>query len=135
VVPVRRHAPAAGRPGVALGGYVDDEVIRSLAAQTLAGREKAGEIVIPVADFSEWKPVRPGGTAAGAHRDCQVTGSIQMLRYWTLLPWSWSRMAPVDGPSAMLPPVPRGISRLLWTVRPFQTTVIRAFSVLAPSLP
>ena len=33
-------------------------------------------------------------------------------------------MAPVDGPSAMLPPVPFGISRLSWTLRPFQITVI-----------
>ncbi|GIG91418.1 DUF1963 domain-containing protein [Plantactinospora endophytica] len=34
-----------------LGGYVDDEVITSVAEQTLAGREKAGEIVIPVAKW------------------------------------------------------------------------------------
>lgn len=34
-----------------IGGYVDDEVITSIAEQTLAGREKAGEIVIPVATW------------------------------------------------------------------------------------
>ncbi|WP_433309142.1 DUF1963 domain-containing protein [Micromonospora sp. CA-269861] len=34
-----------------IGGYADDEVIRSIAEQTLAGREKAGEIVIPVAQW------------------------------------------------------------------------------------
>ncbi|XKK63318.1 hypothetical protein HFP71_13145 [Streptomyces sp. ARC32] len=36
--------------GVVLGGYVDDEVINSIAEQTLAGREKAGEIpAVPIA--------------------------------------------------------------------------------------
>ncbi|WP_127501020.1 DUF1963 domain-containing protein [Actinoplanes solisilvae] len=34
-----------------LGGYVDDEVITSIAEQTLAGREQAGEIVVPVANW------------------------------------------------------------------------------------
>jgi hypothetical protein len=34
-----------------LGGYADDEVITSLAEQTLAGREQAGEIVVPVAKW------------------------------------------------------------------------------------
>ncbi|TRV71721.1 DUF1963 domain-containing protein [Streptomyces sp. 130] len=38
--------------GVVIGGYADDEVINSLAEQTLAGREKAGEIPpIPVAQW------------------------------------------------------------------------------------
>lgn len=34
-----------------LGGHVTDEVITSIAEQTLAGREKAGEIVVPVANW------------------------------------------------------------------------------------
>ncbi|MGX7671344.1 DUF1963 domain-containing protein [Plantactinospora sp. DSM 117369] len=34
-----------------IGGYADDEVITGIAEQTLAGREKAGEIVIPVAKW------------------------------------------------------------------------------------
>ncbi|MGI5521453.1 hypothetical protein ACQEUX_10890 [Micromonospora sp. CA-259024] len=34
-----------------IGGYADDEVITSIAEQTLAGREKAGEIVIPVTSW------------------------------------------------------------------------------------
>ncbi|MEV4759340.1 DUF1963 domain-containing protein [Micromonospora sp. NPDC049559] len=34
-----------------IGGYLNDEVITSIAEQTLAGREKAGEIVIPVAKW------------------------------------------------------------------------------------
>ncbi|MFB9346243.1 DUF1963 domain-containing protein [Streptomyces heliomycini] len=39
--------------GVTIGGYADDEVINSIAEQTLAGREKAGEIpAIPVARWS-----------------------------------------------------------------------------------
>ncbi|MFC8537478.1 DUF1963 domain-containing protein [Streptomyces sp. NPDC057249] len=38
--------------GVALGGYVDDEVISGLAEQTLAGREKAGEI--PAVPIAKW---------------------------------------------------------------------------------
>ncbi|MFE5729549.1 DUF1963 domain-containing protein [Streptomyces sp. NPDC056528] len=37
---------------IAIGGYVDDEVIGSIAEQTLAGREKAGEIpAIPIAQW------------------------------------------------------------------------------------
>ncbi|MGW0937413.1 DUF1963 domain-containing protein [Streptomyces sp. NPDC002666] len=37
---------------VFIGGYADDEVIRSIAEQTLAGREKAGEIpAIPIAKW------------------------------------------------------------------------------------
>ncbi|MEO3770555.1 DUF1963 domain-containing protein [Micromonospora sp. B9E7] len=43
--------PDAGLASAYLGGYVDDEVITSIAEQTLAGREKAGEIVIPVAKW------------------------------------------------------------------------------------
>ncbi|MFG2091814.1 DUF1963 domain-containing protein [Spirillospora sp. NPDC048824] len=39
--------------GVVIGGYADDDVINSIAEQTLAGREKAGEIpAIPVAKWS-----------------------------------------------------------------------------------
>ncbi|MFD5448308.1 MULTISPECIES: DUF1963 domain-containing protein [unclassified Streptomyces] len=39
--------------GVFIGGYADDEVINSIAEQTLAGREKAGEIpAIPIAKWS-----------------------------------------------------------------------------------
>ncbi|WP_345962558.1 DUF1963 domain-containing protein [Streptomyces sp. BRB040] len=38
--------------GVVLGGYVDDEVINSIAEQTLAGREKAGEI--PAVPIAKW---------------------------------------------------------------------------------
>ncbi|MDR7275534.1 DUF1963 domain-containing protein [Catenuloplanes atrovinosus] len=34
-----------------LGGYADEEFLRMVAEQTLAGREKAGEIVIPVAKW------------------------------------------------------------------------------------
>ncbi|MCP2323942.1 hypothetical protein HDA40_002449 [Hamadaea flava] len=34
-----------------LGGYADEEVIASIAEQILAGREKTGEIVIPVAKW------------------------------------------------------------------------------------
>ncbi|MCF4137146.1 DUF1963 domain-containing protein [Streptomyces sp. Tue 6430] len=38
--------------GVVIGGYADDEVINSIAEQTLAGREKAGEIpAIPIAKW------------------------------------------------------------------------------------
>ncbi|WP_411075941.1 DUF1963 domain-containing protein [Streptomyces sp. cmx-4-7] len=38
--------------GIAIGGYADDEVIGSIAEQTLAGREKAGEIpAIPIAQW------------------------------------------------------------------------------------
>lgn len=43
--------PDEGLASAHLGGYVDDEVITSIAEQTLAGREKAGEIVIPVAKW------------------------------------------------------------------------------------
>ncbi|QKW40199.1 DUF1963 domain-containing protein [Actinomadura sp. NAK00032] len=39
--------------GIVIGGYADDEVINSIAEQTLAGREKAGEIpAIPIAKWS-----------------------------------------------------------------------------------
>jgi hypothetical protein len=42
--------PSSG--GVVIGGYADDEVIDSIAAQTLAGREMAGEIpAIPIAKW------------------------------------------------------------------------------------
>jgi hypothetical protein len=34
-----------------IGGYADEEVIKSIAEQTLAWREKTGEIVIPVAKW------------------------------------------------------------------------------------
>ncbi|MYR41968.1 DUF1963 domain-containing protein [Streptomyces sp. SID5910] len=38
--------------GVVIGGYADDEVINSIAEQTLAGREKAGETpAVPVAKW------------------------------------------------------------------------------------
>ncbi|MFD4032454.1 DUF1963 domain-containing protein [Streptomyces sp. NPDC058637] len=38
--------------GLVIGGYVDDAVINSIAEQTLAGREKAGEIpAIPIAKW------------------------------------------------------------------------------------
>ncbi|WP_327041089.1 YwqG family protein [Micromonospora ureilytica] len=43
--------PDDGLASADIGGYADDEVIRSIAEQTLAGREKAGEIVIPVAQW------------------------------------------------------------------------------------
>ncbi|MFG1995114.1 hypothetical protein ACGFJ7_34580 [Actinoplanes sp. NPDC048988] len=43
--------PSQGLARAYLGGYVDDEVMTSIAEQTLAGREKAGEIVIPVAKW------------------------------------------------------------------------------------
>ncbi|MCC9738267.1 hypothetical protein [Streptomyces sp. MNU89] len=43
--------PDEGLASACIGGYVDDEVITSIAEQTLAGREKAGEIVIPVAKW------------------------------------------------------------------------------------
>lgn len=38
--------------GVVIGGYVDDEVIGRIAEQTLAGREKAGEI--PAVPIAKW---------------------------------------------------------------------------------
>ncbi|MFF5638817.1 DUF1963 domain-containing protein [Streptomyces sp. NPDC012825] len=38
--------------GIAIGGYADDEVIGSIAEQTLAGREKAGEI--PAVPIAQW---------------------------------------------------------------------------------
>nr|WP_221381940.1 DUF1963 domain-containing protein [Actinoplanes polyasparticus] len=44
--------PGEGLAGAFIGGYVDDEVMTSIAEQTLAGREKAGEIVVPVAKWS-----------------------------------------------------------------------------------
>ena len=43
--------PGNGLASAFLGGYADDEVIRSFAEQILAGREQAGEIVIPVAKW------------------------------------------------------------------------------------
>ncbi|SNY68392.1 DUF1963 domain-containing protein [Paractinoplanes atraurantiacus] len=43
--------PSEGLASGYLGGYADDDVITSIAEQTLAGREKAGEIVIPVANW------------------------------------------------------------------------------------
>ena len=43
--------PHEGLASACIGGYADGEVIRSIAEQTLAGREKAGEIVIPVAKW------------------------------------------------------------------------------------
>ncbi|MER7586213.1 DUF1963 domain-containing protein [Micromonospora sp. NPDC127501] len=43
--------PDEGLASAEIGGYADDEVIRSIAEQTLAGREKAGEIVVPVAQW------------------------------------------------------------------------------------
>ncbi|MGW0783674.1 DUF1963 domain-containing protein [Streptomyces sp. NPDC002913] len=43
----------AGVAGVVIGGYADDEVINSIAEQTLAGREREGEIpAIPIAKWS-----------------------------------------------------------------------------------
>ncbi|NUO58555.1 MAG: DUF1963 domain-containing protein [Hamadaea sp.] len=41
--------PSDGYVSAYIGGYADAEVIGSIAEQTLAGREKNGEIVIPVA--------------------------------------------------------------------------------------
>jgi hypothetical protein len=41
--------PDSGLASAYLGGYVDDEVMTAIAEQTLAGRERAGEIVVPVA--------------------------------------------------------------------------------------
>jgi hypothetical protein len=43
--------PGEGLASAFIGGYADDEVITSIAEQTLAGREKAGELVIPVAKW------------------------------------------------------------------------------------
>ncbi|SCE98055.1 DUF1963 domain-containing protein [Micromonospora saelicesensis] len=43
--------PDEGLASADIGGYADDEVIRSIAEQTLAGREKAGEIVVPVTQW------------------------------------------------------------------------------------
>ncbi|MET7867253.1 DUF1963 domain-containing protein [Micromonospora taraxaci] len=43
--------PDEGLASACLGGYVDDEVMTSIAEQTLVGRELAGEIVIPVATW------------------------------------------------------------------------------------
>lgn len=46
------HGLWSSDAGVFIGGYADDEVINSIAEQTLAGREKAGEIpAIPVATW------------------------------------------------------------------------------------
>ncbi|MFG2591368.1 DUF1963 domain-containing protein [Streptomyces sp. NPDC048438] len=44
--------PGEGLASARIGGYADDAVITSIAEQTLAGLEKAGEIVIPVAKWS-----------------------------------------------------------------------------------
>ncbi|WP_437045417.1 DUF1963 domain-containing protein [Streptomyces sp. enrichment culture] len=42
----------SGAAGVVIGRYADDEVINSIAEQTLAGREKAGKIpAIPIAQW------------------------------------------------------------------------------------
>lgn len=43
--------PGEGLVGAVLGGYVDDEIMQSIAEQTLTGREKAGEIVVPVSSW------------------------------------------------------------------------------------
>ncbi|MFK3978825.1 DUF1963 domain-containing protein [Micromonospora sp. NPDC050397] len=43
--------PDEGLASAYLGGYVDDEVMTSIAEQTLAGRERSGEIVVPVAKW------------------------------------------------------------------------------------
>ncbi|MCX5115695.1 YwqG family protein [Micromonospora sp. NBC_00362] len=43
--------PDEGLASADIGGYADDEVMRNIAEQTLAGREKAGEIVVPVAQW------------------------------------------------------------------------------------
>ncbi|GGK16216.1 hypothetical protein GCM10011583_55130 [Streptomyces camponoticapitis] len=44
--------PGEGLASARIGGYAEDEVITSIAEQTLAGLEKAGEIVIPMAKWS-----------------------------------------------------------------------------------
>ncbi|MEE1753102.1 DUF1963 domain-containing protein [Streptomyces sp. SP18CS02] len=44
--------PDEGLASGCIGGYADDEVVTSIAEQTLARLEKAGEIVIPVAKWS-----------------------------------------------------------------------------------
>jgi hypothetical protein len=44
--------PGEGLAGACIGGYTDDEVITSIAEQTLAGLQKAGEIVVPMAKWS-----------------------------------------------------------------------------------
>ncbi|MFD3525803.1 DUF1963 domain-containing protein [Streptomyces sp. NPDC058653] len=44
--------PGEGLASARIGGYADDEVITSIAEQTLAGLEKAGEIVVPMAKWS-----------------------------------------------------------------------------------
>ncbi|GAA2291947.1 DUF1963 domain-containing protein [Streptomyces atrovirens] len=44
--------PSGAGAGVVIGGYADDEVINSIAEQTLAGREKAGEI--PAVPIAKW---------------------------------------------------------------------------------
>ncbi|MFI0793132.1 hypothetical protein ACH4OY_10585 [Micromonospora rubida] len=43
--------PDEGLASAHIGGYADDEVITIIAEQTLAGREKAGETVIPAAKW------------------------------------------------------------------------------------
>ncbi|RQX04266.1 DUF1963 domain-containing protein [Micromonospora inaquosa] len=43
--------PDSGYASAYIGGYADEEVIKSIAEQTLAWREKIGEIVIPVAKW------------------------------------------------------------------------------------
>ncbi|MET7673079.1 hypothetical protein, partial [Micromonospora luteifusca] len=43
--------PDNGYASAYIGGYADEEVVKSFAEQTLAWREKTGEIVIPVAKW------------------------------------------------------------------------------------
>ncbi|MFI6234935.1 DUF1963 domain-containing protein [Micromonospora sp. NPDC050784] len=43
--------PDEGLASADIGGYADDEVIGSIAEQTLAGREQAGEIAVPLAQW------------------------------------------------------------------------------------
>lgn len=43
--------PGDGAVFASIGGYADDEVMTSIAEQTLAGREKAGDIVVPEAKW------------------------------------------------------------------------------------
>ncbi|MEV6970585.1 DUF1963 domain-containing protein [Hamadaea sp. NPDC051192] len=43
--------PHNGYVSAYIGGYADEEVMKSIAEQALAGREKTGEIVIPVASW------------------------------------------------------------------------------------
>ncbi|MFE9912439.1 hypothetical protein [Streptomyces clavifer] len=57
--------PGAGIASACIGGYADDEVITSIAEQTLAGLEKAGKIVIPVANWVGTHPCRDPGSGRG----------------------------------------------------------------------